>query len=89
MLAPSQQQSPTATLLRLAWPIVLSRATQAVVGFSDAFMVAPLGEAPLAAVTTGAMDVLCMIMLPLGTMFILQTFAAQLRGKGDLVAAGR
>jgi len=89
MLAPSATQSPTATLLRLAWPIVLARATQAVVGFSDAFMVAPLGEAALAAVTTGAMDVLCLIMLPLGSMFILQSFAAQLRGKGDLVAVGR
>ena len=43
----------------------------------------------LAAVTTGAMDVLCLNMLPLGTMFIVQTFAAQLRGKGDLAAAGR
>src|SRR5690606_20497483 len=59
------------------------------VGFCDALMVAPLGEAALAAVTTGAMDVLCLVMLPLGTMFILQSFAAQLRGKGDLVAAGR
>jgi MATE family multidrug resistance protein len=88
-MSASSLHSPTATLLRLAWPIVLARATQAVVGFSDAFMVAPLGEAPLAAVTTGAMDVLCLIMLPLGTMFILQSFAAQLRGKGDLVAVGR
>jgi multidrug resistance protein, MATE family len=89
MLAQSAMPSPTATLLRLAWPIVLSRATQAVVGFSDALMVAPLGEAPLAAVTTGALDLLCMIMLPTGTAFILQSFAAQLRGKGDLPAVGR
>ena len=89
MLAPSARPSPTGTLLRLAWPIVLSRATQAVVGFSDAFLIAPLGEAPLAAVTTGAMDVLCLTMLPLGTMMILQSFAAQLRGRGDLSAVGR
>jgi MATE family multidrug resistance protein len=52
-------------------------------------MVAPLGEASLAAVTTGAMDVLCLVMLPLGMMFILQSFAAQLRGKGELETAGR
>ncbi len=76
-------------LLRLAWPIVLARATQAIVGFCDALMTAPLGEAALAAVTTGAMDVLCLAMLPLGTMFILQSFSSQLRGRGDLVAAGR
>jgi len=68
---------------------VLQRATQAVVGFCDAYMVAPLGEAPLAAVTTGAMDVLCMVMLPLGTMSVLQSLTAQLRGRGDLAAVAR
>lgn len=77
------------TLIHLAWPIVLARATQAVVGFCDALMVAPLGEAALAAVTTGALDVLCCAMLPMGVMFILQSFAAQLGGRGDLVTARR
>jgi len=89
MLAPSAELSPTQSLLRLAWPIVLQRATQAVVGFTDALLVAPLGEAALAAVTTGALDVLCLNMLPLGTMLILQSFAAQLRGRGDLGAVAR
>jgi len=77
------------TLLNLAWPIVLARATQAVVGFCDAFMVAPLGQAALAAVTTGTLNIWCMSMLPLGTMFILQSFSSQFRGRGDLVSAGR
>ncbi len=81
--------SDTKKLLALAWPIVLARATQAVVGFSDALMVAPLGESPLAAVTTGAMNTFAVIMLPMGTVFILQSFAAQLRGRGDLSAARR
>jgi len=76
-------------LWTLAWPIVLSRATQAVVGFSDALMVTPLGGAQLAAVTTGAVDVLTLVMLPMGTVFILQSFAAQLRGRGDLGSAAR
>ncbi|MBI2391108.1 MAG: MATE family efflux transporter [Deltaproteobacteria bacterium] len=76
-------------LVSLAWPIVLARATQSVVGFSDALMVAPLGEAPLAAVTTGAMNTFALIILPLGTVFILQSFAAQLRGRGDLAAVRR
>ena len=78
-----------ARLLSLAWPIVLSRATQAVVGFCDALMVAPLGEVSLAAVSTGALNIWAVIMLPLGSAFILQSFAAQLRGRGDLRAAGR
>ncbi len=77
------------TLLSLAWPIVIARATQAVVGFSDALMVAPLGEDTLAAVTTGALDVLTFVMLPMGTVFILQSFAAQLRGRGDMAGVRR
>lgn len=76
-------------LMALAWPIVLSRATQSVIGFTDALMVAPLGEAPLAAVTTGALNTFSLIILPMGTVFILQSFAAQLRGRGDLESVRR
>lgn len=84
----SSRRGDLGRLLRLAWPVVLSRATQAVIGFTDALMVAPLGEQTLAAVTTGALDVFSLIMLPLGTMFILQSFAAQLRGSGRQASAG-
>jgi MATE family multidrug resistance protein len=76
-------------LLDLAWPIVLARATQSVIGFSDALMVAPLGEAPLAAATTGALNTFALIMLPMGTVFIVQSFSAQLRGRGNLAGAAR
>jgi MATE family multidrug resistance protein len=76
-------------LLALSWPVVIARATQAVIGFSDALFAAPLGEESLAAVTTGAFNTFCLIILPMGTSFILQSFAAQLRGRGDLAAAGR
>lgn len=71
-------------LLALAWPIVLARATQAIVGFSDALMVAPLGEAPLAATTTGSLNFVAWLLFPMGTVFIVQSFAAQLRGRGEL-----
>lgn len=73
----------------LAWPVILSRATQSVVGFTDALMVAPLGESALAATTTGAFDTFVLILFPMGTVFILQSFAAQLRGRGDLEAVRR
>jgi multidrug resistance protein, MATE family len=76
-------------LLVLAWPIVLARATQAVVGFCDALMVAPLGEESLAAVTTGALNTWAFVMLPMGTVFIVQSFAAQLHGRGELHAVRR
>lgn len=77
------------TLLSLAWPVVIARSTHAVIGFSDALMTAPLGEAALAAVTTGAMDTLSIFILPMGLVFIVQSFASQLFGKGDLLAARR
>lgn len=76
-------------MLALAWPVVLARATQSVVGFCDALMTAPLGEEALAAVTTGALNIFAVIIFPMGTVFIVQSFAAQLRGRGDLDAVDR
>jgi len=76
-------------LLALAWPVILARATQSVIGFCDALMVAPLGEEALAAATTGGLNTVAFIILPMGTVFILQSFAAQLRGRGDLEAVPR
>ena len=76
-------------LLALAWPIIVARATQSVIGFSDALMSAPLGEKALAAVTTGALDAFVLVILPIGTAFIVQSFAAQLAGRGERTAARR
>jgi MATE family multidrug resistance protein len=77
------------TLLALAWPVVLARSAQSVVGVCDAAMSAPLGEAALAAVTTGAINSFTFMILPMGTVFIVQSFSAQLFGRGDPVAARR
>lgn len=76
-------------LVALSWPVVVARATQSVIGFSDALFAAPLGEESLAAVTTGAFNTFAFVILPMGTSFILQSFAAQLRGRGELAAARR
>lgn len=78
-----------AALARLAWPVVLSRSAQAVVGFSDALMTASLGEDALAATTAGSMNIMCLAILPIGTAYIVQSFASQLSGRGDLVGARR
>lgn len=86
---PTEGRSIIRALLALAWPVILSRATQAVIGFSDALLVAPLGEAALAAVTTGALNAFTVMILPIGTVFIVQSFAAQLRGRGELEAVRR
>jgi len=76
-------------LLLLAWPVVLSRSTQSVVGLCDALFSARLGDQALAAVTTGAINMFSIAALPMGTVFIVQSFAAQLQGRGDAVAARR
>jgi len=87
--APARSSAHLASLLQLAWPVVLARATQSVIGFTDALMVAPLGEDALAAVTTGALNSFVLVILPMGTVFIVQSFAAQLRGRGRLDDAVR
>src|SRR2546430_7933386 len=60
--------------LRLALPVVISRSSQVVVGVSDAIMVAPLGEAALAATTTGATNTFNLLILPMGLVFIVSSF---------------
>jgi MATE family multidrug resistance protein len=76
-------------LLRLAWPIVVSRSTQVVVGISDAVLVAHLGAAALAATTAGSLNAFNLFILPMGTVFIVSSFSSQLFGMGDLRGARR
>ncbi|HUS68413.1 MAG TPA: MATE family efflux transporter, partial [Kofleriaceae bacterium] len=87
--APVTFATRVAALLVLAWPVVLARSTQAIVGFTDALMSAPLGEDALAAVTAGAMNTFVVAILPMGVVFIVQSFAAQMAGEGDLAGARR
>jgi MATE family multidrug resistance protein len=76
-------------LLALAWPIVLSRSSQVVVGVADAVMVAHLGPEALAATTAGALNAFALFILPMGTVFIVSSFSSQLFGMGDLGGARR
>ena len=76
-------------LLALALPMVLARATQSVLTASDAAFAAPLGNDQLTAVTTGGLNTFFFVILPMGTVFIVQSYAAQLTGKGDLAGARR
>jgi MATE family multidrug resistance protein len=78
-----------AALLGLAWPVVISRASQVVVGLSDAVMVAHLGQPALAATTTGAMNTFTLFIFPMGIVFIVASYASQLFGKGDAPGAIR
>ncbi|MBS1149262.1 MAG: efflux family protein [Myxococcaceae bacterium] len=76
-------------LLLLAWPIVISRSSQVVVGVSDAIMVSHLGEGAVAAATTGALNTFAILIFPMGICFIVSSFSSQLFGKGDLAGARR
>ncbi len=81
--------NPVRRLLRLAWPVVISRSSQVVVGVSDAIMVAHLGEAALAATTTGAANTFNLLILPMALVFIVSSFSSQFTGEGNPVAARR
>lgn len=69
--------------------MIVSRSTQAVVGLADAVMVAHLGEAALASVTTGALNGYALLIFPFGITFIVSSFSSQLAGRKDFVAARR
>ncbi len=77
------------SLLKLAWPIVVSRLSQTVIGLSDSLMVAHLGATALASTATGAMNAFTILILPMGVTFIVATFSSQMFGLGDLAGARR
>lgn len=76
-------------LLLLAWPIVISRSTQVVVGMADAVMTAHLGESSMAATTAGSLNAVAALIFPMGVVFIVSSFASQYAGRGDLPSARR
>ena len=63
--------------------MVLARASQSVITFADAIQVKHLGPKAIAATATGGLNVLGVVILAMGTVFIIQSFVAQLSGRGD------
>src|SRR5262245_42218239 len=82
-------QSRLLTLLALALPMVLARATQSVITFADAVQTEHLGAGALLATATGGLNVLGVVILPMGTVFIVQSFVAQYTGAGQRHEAPR
>jgi MATE family multidrug resistance protein len=78
-----------AQLLGLAWPIVISRSAQTVVGITDAVMCARLGEEALAATNSAGINAFGVLVLFMGTSFIVSSFASQLVGARDYAGARR
>jgi len=75
-------RAPLRVLLGLALPMVLARVSQTVITFADALQVRELGPQALAATATGGLNVTGLVILPVGTVFIVQSFVAQLVGQG-------
>jgi MATE family, multidrug efflux pump len=69
--------------------MVLARASQSVITFADALQVKHLGIQALAATATGGLNVMGFAILAMGTVFIVQSFVAQLAGSGDREQAPR
>ena len=63
--------------------MVLARATQSVITFADAIQVQHLGAGALAATATGGLNVVGIVILPMGTVFIVSSFVSQLAGRGQ------
>jgi len=63
--------------------MVLARASQSVITFADAIQVKDLGFKAIAATATGGLNVMGFVILAMGTAFIVQSFVAQLSGRGD------
>ena len=63
--------------------MVLARASQSVITFADAIQVKHLGFKAIAATATGGLNVIGFVILAMGTVFIVQSFVAQLVGRGD------
>lgn len=81
--------APLRALLALAMPMVLARLTQSAITFADAVQVKHLGSGALAATATGGLNVFIFVMVPMGTVFIVQSFVAQLCGRGERGAVRR
>ncbi|MBK7864464.1 MAG: MATE family efflux transporter [Archangiaceae bacterium] len=87
--SPERLPVSVGSLFTLAWPIIVSRSTQTVIGVSDAVLVADLGSAAVAATSAGAFNTFALLMFPMGVMFIVSSFASQLYGQRDLAGARR
>lgn len=80
----SSRAAPLRPLLLLAMPMVLARSTQAVMTFADVLLVKHLGLTAIAASSTGGFNVFLIAIIPTGIVFIIQSFVAQLVGRGDI-----
>lgn len=58
-------------------------------GLADGLMTAHLGESAMAATTAGSLNAVAALIFPMGIVFIVSSFAAQLAGRGDAASARR
>src|SRR3990170_857220 len=69
-------------MLRLALPVIAAEIGWVTMGLVDTVMVAPLGPAAIAAVGSGSILYMAVIVVGFGTLFALDTFVSQSFGAG-------
>jgi MATE family multidrug resistance protein len=76
-------------LLSLAVPMMAARAAQSVITFADALQIKNHGASAIAAVAAGGLNFYGIVTLPMATVFIVQSFVAQIVGRGERDQARR
>ena len=71
-------------MFTLAWPVVLAEMGWVLMGIVDIWMVGPLGPAAIAAVGTGTLLFMWVVMPGFGTLLALDTFISQSFGAGRI-----
>lgn len=82
------RNSPTLQLLVLALPMIGMSVSRMLVGFIDAYFVAKLGPAALAAVAPATLMLFAISCVGLGMVQSVQTFVSQAEGRGEPQRAG-
>src|SRR4029078_11119341 len=81
--------APCRPSLQRAAPLSLAGASQSVITFADAIQVKHLGYKAIATTATGGLNVMGIVLLPVGTVFSGQSFVAQLVARGEADQAPR
>jgi MATE family multidrug resistance protein len=76
-------------ILAVAWPLIVINLSITGMGFADAIMVAPLGEAALAAIYPALMVYLIPVVFGHGILGVVNSYVAQSVGSGQPLLSGR
>ncbi len=79
----SKSEDHASKLVRMAWPMIVTQASLALMQFADVWMVSHLGNHALAAITPATLMVLAIATFGLGYLTAVNTLVGQTFGAGD------